>query len=154
MSGQNKYTVHTRLATLESRLTALEAENKELRTHLVGALQTAINDAKNTSQSVQKSDFRDLQASIRIPQDGAPGRDGVDGAVGPKGETGDVLVIPESEMAKAVIDARRKLKEHHAAVLAHLIETIEMNKRPESSALAYHVAMHMEVVLAAIRKLG
>jgi hypothetical protein len=154
MPAPNKYTVHTRLATLESRCTALEQENSQLRAHLAGQLETKINDAANTIQSAQQSDFRELQASIRIPQDGAPGRDGVDGAVGPKGEAGDVTVIGESEMAKAVIDARRKLKEHHATFLAHLIEGIEANRRVSSSYSARILATHLEMIKKDIERLA
>jgi hypothetical protein len=154
MNGQNKYTVAQRLNVLESRCTALEQENSQLRAHLTGALQTAINDAANTIQSSQKSDFRELQASIRIPQDGAPGRDGVDGAVGPKGEAGDVTVIGESELAQAVLHLRRKLKEQHATFIAHLIEGIEANRRPGSGPHARIFASHLETILAEIRKLG
>jgi hypothetical protein len=122
MPAPNKYTVAGRLSVLESRCTALEQENSQLRAHLVGALQTAINDAANTIQSSQKSDFRELQASIRIPQDGAPGRDGVDGAVGPKGEAGDVLIVGESELAQAVTALRIKIKQQHAKFIAVLLE--------------------------------
>jgi hypothetical protein len=156
MNGQNKYTVAQRLNVLESRCTALEQENSQLRAHLAGALQTAINDAANTIQSSQKSDFRELQASIRIPQDGAPGRDGVDGQsiVGPKGDAGDVLVIPESELAQAVLDLRRKLKEQHATFIARLIEGIEANRRPESNHLARILATHLETIKTAIERLG
>jgi hypothetical protein len=152
MPAPNKYTVAQRLNVLESRCTALEQENSQLRAHLVGALQTAINDAANTIQSSQKSDFRELQASIRIPQDGAPGRDGVDGAVGPKGEAGDVLVIAESEMAQAVKDARRKMKEHHAAVIATLIEYAEGQKKGTS--VGRHYANLLENIKQEIERLA
>jgi hypothetical protein len=150
MAGANKYTIATRITNLESRCTALEQENSQLRAHVTGALQTAINDAANTIQSAQAADFRELKASIRIPQDGAPGRDG-QSIVGPKGEAGDVLVIPESEMAQAVIDARRKLKERHAAVIAILIEGIEGNKK--GGAGAQLLARHLETIKRAIEAL-
>lgn len=148
MPTPNKYGVLNRLILLESRCTALEAENKELRLHLVGQLETKINDAKNV-----------IQDSIRIPvdgKDGAPGRDGVDGQsiVGPRGEAGDVLVIGESEQAQAVLGLRRKLKMLHATFLARLIEEIEANKRSGSSPAARILAKHLEVILTDIKRLA
>lgn len=138
MNGQNKYTVAQRLNGLESRCTALEAENKELRLHLAGHLETKINDAKNL-----------IQDSIRVPADGRDGRDGRDSTVpGPRGE---VLYVGPEELQAAVIDARRKLKEHHAAVLAILIEGIEASKRggPGSQLLS----RHLETIKKAIEAL-
>ena len=44
MSAPNKYGVMNRLNLLESRCTALEQQNAELRTHLWTALETKIND--------------------------------------------------------------------------------------------------------------
>jgi hypothetical protein len=119
----NKYGVHNRLALLENAVTELRNENAALRTHLAGKLETLVNDAKNI-----------IQDSIRIPQDGAPGKDGRDGVdgqsiVGPRGEAGGVTVIPESEMAQAVVAMRRKLKERHAAVIAALVEHAEGHKK-------------------------
>jgi hypothetical protein len=112
----NKYGVHNRLTLLESRCTALEAENKELRVHLKGALETAIGDAKHV-----------IQAAIRIPADGKDGRDGRDSTVpGPRGE---VLYVGPEEMAQAVKDARRKLKEQHAKFIAVLVEYAEGHKK-------------------------
>jgi hypothetical protein len=107
---------------LQSRVTKLEVENKELRTHLKGALETAVNDAKNIIQSSQESDFRDLQnafggkfrdlqASIRIP------RDGVDGAVGPVGPRGECTIPNTDEVARELIAIRLKLARFQAAVL-------------------------------------
>ena len=61
----NRYGVHNRLALLENAVTELRKENADLRTHLAGALQTAVSDAKNV-----------IQSSIRVPQDGKDGRDG------------------------------------------------------------------------------
>jgi hypothetical protein len=147
MNGQNKYTVAQRLNILESRCTALEAENKELRTHLAGQLETKINDAKNL-----------IQDSIRVPADGAPGRDGTNGVdgqsiVGPQGPRGDACVIGSAEMAAAVIELRRKLKEHHAAVIARLIEGIEANRRPGSSGAARILATHLEMIKRDIENL-
>ncbi len=77
MAAPNKFTVHTRIAMLENAVTELKKENSELRVHLKGALETAVNDAKNT-----------IQDSIRIPQDGRDGREGVDGVDGATGATG------------------------------------------------------------------
>ena len=93
---------------------------------------------------------------------GLPGKDGesIKGERGEKGDTGaqgprgDVLIVGESELAQAVIDARRKLKEHHAGVLARLIEGIEQNRRSSSSASARILAQHLETILADIKRLA
>jgi hypothetical protein len=140
MSGANKYTVHTRLAMLENAVTELKKENAELRTHLWTALETKANDLKNV-----------IQDSIRIPQDGAPGKDGRDGVngqsiVGPKGEAGDVLVIPESEMAKAVTKLRIELKEKHAAHIAVLLESITFHEKSD-----YWLYQHWAKLLQGIK---
>ncbi len=145
MGNANKYTVHTRLGLLENAVTELKKENAELRVHLAGKLETLVNDAKNT-----------IQDSIRIPVDGAPGKDGRDGVdgqsiVGPKGDTGDVLVIPESEMAKAVIALRIKLKEHHAAVIAVLVEHVEGQKK--GTWVGQHFAKLLENIRQEIERL-
>jgi hypothetical protein len=60
--ADNKYSVNAKLIDLASRLTALEAENKALRTHLWGALETKANDLKHV-----------IQDSIRVPVDGKTG---------------------------------------------------------------------------------
>jgi hypothetical protein len=93
---------------------------------------------------------------------GPAGKDGesIKGEKGDKGDTGaqgprgDVTVIGESELAQAVLDLRRKLKEQHATFIAHLIEGIEANRRPGSSPHARILASHLETILAEIRKLG
>ncbi|MGB6738450.1 MAG: hypothetical protein WBE55_22145 [Candidatus Sulfotelmatobacter sp.] len=153
MSKNNVYTVNSKILDLQNRVLELEKANKTLRQHVETTLSTKINDSQNVIRSAQESDFRELKASIRIPQDGAPGRDG-QSIVGPKGEAGDVTVIGESEMAKAVIDARRKLKMLHATYLAHLIESIEANRRSSSSASARILASHLETVKRELEKLG
>jgi hypothetical protein len=137
---ENRFTVHQRLVASEARLTALEAENKQLRQWVLGELTSKINDAKNV-----------IQDSIRIPQDGSPGKDGRDGLdgqsiVGPKGDTGDLLVIPESEMAQAVIAMRIKLKERHAAAIAVLVEHAEGQKK------GAWVGVHFAKLLESIRQ--
>jgi hypothetical protein len=145
MGNANKYTVHTRLGLLENAVTELKKENAELRVHLAGKLETLVNDAKNT-----------IQDSIRIPVDGASGKDGRDGVdghsiVGPKGDTGNVLVIPESEMAKAVIALRIKLKEHHAAMIAVLVEHVEGQK--QGTWVGRHFAKLLEDIRQEIERL-
>ena len=85
MAAPNKFTVHTRIAMLENAVTELKKENSELRVHLKGALETAVNNVKNT-----------IQDSIRISQDGRDGREGFDGATGATGSVGpvgDVLYV-------------------------------------------------------------
>jgi hypothetical protein len=136
----NKYSVNARLSELASRVTALEAENKELRVHLAGQLETKINDAKHL-----------IQASIRVPLDGKDGRDGRDSTV--PGPRGDITVYGPEELQATVIELRRKLKEHHAAVLARLIEGIEANRRGSSSPSARILASHLETIKRDIEKL-
>jgi len=112
MSAPNKYTVHQRLTNAENRCAQLEAEVKAVRVHLAGALQTAVNDAKNS--------FRD-------------GRDGVDGATGPqgprgiKGERGDVLYIGPDEVQAAVAAVRAELVAKQAKFLGAIDRAISEN---------------------------
>jgi hypothetical protein len=124
----NKYTVNGKIAALQSRCTAFESALHSLKAHLLGELQM----------------YLDANCHGMNGKDGAPGRDGVDGQsiVGEKGVPGDVLTVGPAQMVKAVIDARRKLKEHHAAVIAILIESIEASKRggPGGQLLARHLA--------------
>jgi hypothetical protein len=133
----------------ENAIAELKKENAELRVHLAGKLETLVNDAKNV-----------IQDSIRIPQDGAPGkdgRDGVDGAPGPRGEAGSLTVIPESEMAQAVLDLRRELKEKHAAKIAVIVERLEYEKSAgiegNGAWLHRHFAQILESLKADIERL-
>jgi hypothetical protein len=128
---ENRFTVHQRLAASESRLTALEAENKTLRQWVLGELTSKINDAKNT-----------IQSSIRVPQDGRdglPGRDGADGQsiVGPVGPAGDVLYIGPDELFVEVKKLRRAIVERHAAYIARIVHNIEVLGRPEHQSTSY-----------------
>jgi hypothetical protein len=106
-----KYTVQTRLANLTSRVTELEAENKRLRVHLAGELATKIDDAK-----------RVIQDSIRVPQDGAPGRDGRDSTV--PGPRGDVLFIGPAEVEAAVAAVRKELLTQRAKYLGAIEQAL------------------------------
>ena len=132
MAAPNKFTVHTRIAMLENAVTELKKENSELRVHLKGALETAVNDAKNT-----------IQDSIRIPQDGRDGREGVDGvdgatgATGPVGPAGDVLYIGPDELFVEVKKLRRAIVERHAAYIARIVHNIEVLGRPEHQSNSY-----------------
>jgi hypothetical protein len=157
MNGANKYTVHTRLAMLENAVTELKKENAELRTHLKGALQTAVNDAANTIQSAQAADFRelqeafgerftDLQASIH------QGVDGKDGATGPAGPKGDVLIPNETELQQAVIALRIKLKQRHAAQIAPIVERLQYEKSQDAW-VHRHFTMLLEGILRDIEML-
>lgn len=142
MPTHAQYTVQQRLSDLTSRVTTLEKENANLRTHLAGALQTAVNDAKNT-----------IQSSIKIPVDG---RDGVDGEsiVGPRGERGergDVLIPNETELQQAVIALRRKLLEQRAAFLAVINQRIAENNT--SNKIQQHFANLLEYVKKDIERL-
>jgi hypothetical protein len=111
MSHPNKYTVHQQLADLTSRVTELEAENKKLRVHLAGELKTAISDAKNI-----------IQDSIRVPQDGTPGRDGRDSTV--SGPRGDVLFIGPAEVEAAVAAVRKELLTQRAKYLGAIEQAL------------------------------
>jgi hypothetical protein len=110
MAHNSVYTVNGRLAQLENAVTELRKENAELRVHLKGALQTAINDAKHV-----------IQDSIRVPADGKDGHDGRDGQsiVGPQGErgpAGDITIYGNDELREAVNVLRLKLARWQAAV--------------------------------------
>jgi hypothetical protein len=122
MAHPNKFTVHQRIGQLENAVTELRKENKELRVHLAGALQTAVNDAKNL-----------IQGSIRVPadgKDGAPGRDGVDGQsiVGPQGPAGDVLYVGPDELQTAVSTIRAEMVHNRAKALAAIYQAIIDNE--------------------------
>lgn len=130
--ADNKYSVNAKLLDLASRLTALEAENKALRTHLWGALETKANDLRHV-----------IQDSIRVPVDGKDGKDGANGVsiTGPQGVKGACLVPNDSEIAAALLGYRKK----HAAILAKILELQEQNgRRPHSG---------MKATLAAILKI-
>jgi hypothetical protein len=127
MAHPNKFTVHGRIAALENAVTELRKENADLRTHLKGALQTAVNDAKNV-----------IQSGIRIPvdgKDGAPGRDGVDGQsiVGPQGPRGEVLIPNESELAAVVITLRAEMVRQRAKTLAAIYQAIIDNESTQGT---------------------
>jgi len=110
MAHDSKYTVHQRLGQLENAVTELKRENAELRVHLTGALQTAVNDAKHSFH------------------DGRDGLDGQPGATGPrgiKGERGDVCYIGPDEVQAAVSAVRAELVEQRAKFLGAILHSIE-----------------------------
>jgi hypothetical protein len=151
---ENRFTVHQRLAASEARLTALEQENATLRAWVSGTVASQINDAANTIQSAQAADFRELQASIRIPRDGVDGKDGATGAQGDKGEAGDVTVIGDTELAKEVIKLRIALKRRHAAQIASIVDRIETLKKPEHQTHTYRIlSNNLEGILRDIEML-
>lgn len=137
--NDNKYTVNSKIASLQTRVTELESALKAMRVTLLSELQV----------------YLDVHCHGMNGVDGRDGRDGVDGQsiVGPKGERGDVLVVGETELAKEVIKLRIKLKEQHATFLAHLIEGIEANRGPHSSSIARILAMHLEGIKQEIERL-
>jgi hypothetical protein len=104
-----KYTVNQRILDLQSRVLALETENKTLRTWVLGELATKINDAKNT-----------IQGQIRIPQDGKDGRDGRDSNV--PGPRGDILYIGPAEVAAQIQILRTARARVQAAIYQALAE--------------------------------
>jgi hypothetical protein len=112
----NRYTVHQRLAASEARVTALEAELKDVRVHLKGALETAIADAKNHIQSAQAADFRDLKASIK---DGVDGKDST--VPGPRG---DVLYIGNEEVEPIVASLRHEIVMQRARYRATILQAL------------------------------
>jgi len=126
MANDTKYSVNGKLLDLASRLTALEKANAELRVHLWGALETKANDLKHV-----------IQDSIRVPVDGARGKDGVDGATGPQGiqgQPGDLLYAGPEEV-KAAADALRaekvRLRAKYQAALFQAI--VDAEKHSTSS---------------------
>jgi hypothetical protein len=146
MNGANKYTIHSRIAMAENAIAELKKENAELRTHLKGALETAVNDAKNV-----------IQDSIRIPQDGRdglPGRDGVDGQsiVGPQGPRGDVLIPNESEAQAALKEARLNNAKRHAIQIARIVDRIEFERTHNLRSFDDHSFGHFTRLLADIQK--
>jgi hypothetical protein len=130
----------------ENAIAELKKENAELRVHLKGALETAINDAKNV-----------IQDSIRIPQDGRdglPGRDGVDGQsiVGPQGPRGDVLIPNESEAQAALKEARLNNAKRHAIQIARIVDRIEFERTHNLRSFDSHSFGHFHRLLADIQK--
>lgn len=142
MADPNKYGVHNRLALLENAVTELRKENADLRTHLAGALQTAVNDAKNV-----------IQGSIRVPQDGNDGRDGVSikGDQGERGPAGDVLYIGPDEVAEAVKKVRAELLTLRAAMLGRIVQGIA-DQQGDSGTRRY-LCMHLEKIKKDIENL-
>ena len=130
----------------ENAIAELKKEIAELRVHLKGALETAINDAKNV-----------IQDSIRIPQDGRdglPGRDGVDGQsiVGPQGPRGDVLIPNESEAQAALKEARLNNAKRHAIQIARIVDRIEFERTHNLRSFDDHSFGHFTRLLADIQK--
>jgi hypothetical protein len=119
--NQTKYGVANRLAALETSVTELRAENNALRAWVLAELGSKINDSHNVIQSAVACDFRELQASIRIPRDGADGKDG-QSIVGPQGPRGDCTIPNDSEVASALLALRR----NHARVLAKVKYELEL----------------------------
>jgi len=142
MTSHNKYSVGTRLVDLENAVTELRRENREIRVHLGGQLQNLVREATST-----------IQASLRIPQDGAPGRDGRDGQsiVGPQGERGDVLYIGADEVEAAVKEVRAELLRLRAAVLGRIVQGIKDNEGTSGGQRL--VRMHLEKLLHDIEAL-
>ena len=135
---ENRFTVHQRLAASEARMTALEAENKQLRQWVLGELSTKINDAKNL-----------IQDSIRIPVDGRNGRDGVSivGPAGPKGDRGDCLIPNDSEVAAALIALRQK----HAAALARIQDALVKNSGRKHSGIKKVLEAELQLIASELK---
>jgi Collagen triple helix repeat (20 copies) len=149
----NRYTVNSRLADHDAQLLELRALIKStlLVPGPVGAQgQTGASGADGRNGNHGKDGANGKDSSVPGPQGptgrqgergvrgekgetGPAGKDGMSiigpqGQRGEKGEKGDLLVIPDSEMAQAVIALRIKLKEQHAAIIARLVERIAHEK--------------------------
>ena len=127
MKPENKYTVHSRLTNAESRLLALEQENKQLRQWVDGALTNKINDARNL-----------IQDSIHQGVDGKDGQSIV-GPQGPQGERGDVQYLTPEELNTEIKALRRKLLELRAAFLARTTQHIADFNKPEHQSSTYRM---------------
>jgi hypothetical protein len=112
VAHENKYTVHQRLGQLENAVTELRRENTQLRTHLTGALQTAVNDAKH---------------SFRDGRDGFDGKDGATGPQGIQGERGDLCYVGTDEVQAAAAVVRAELVAKHAKFLGAIDQAISEN---------------------------
>jgi hypothetical protein len=135
--SENKYSVNSKLAALQTRVTELESANKALRVTLLAELQT----------------YLDVHCHGMNGVDGKNGMNGVDGQsiTGPQGPAGDITTYGPEELQQAVIALRIKLKTLHATYLAHLIEGIEGHKK--GSVTGRIVAGHLETILKEISKL-
>ena len=124
MSTPNKYTVHTRLANCENDIAQLRREIADARTHLAGAVQTAVNDAKNV-----------IQDSIRVPRDGKDGMPG-QSIVGPKGDTGergDILYIGPEETEPIIAALRAEIVTQRAKFQALILQALADNEGPHAA---------------------
>jgi hypothetical protein len=173
----NRYTVNSRLNSIESQLLELRALIKStlLVAGPVGAQgQTGASGADGKNGAHGKDGANGKDSSVPGPAgaagrqgergargekgeqgiQGLPGKDGVSitGPAGPQGVPGDVLVIGDSEAAQAVIALRIKLKEQHARVIAHLVERIEHEKGNDSWAHR-HFAQFLEEIKRDIERL-
>jgi hypothetical protein len=142
----------------ENAIAELKKENAELRTHLKGALETAVNDAANIIQSAQASDFRALQVGIGkafsdLKASVKDGVDGKDGAPGPQGPRGDCLIPNESEAQAALKKERLYLAQRHAAQIAPIVSRLEF-ERTQNLNKGYdeHSFWHFTRLLARIQK--
>jgi hypothetical protein len=126
--NSTKYTVNARLVDLQSRCTALEAENKELRVHLAGRQEMLIGEAERRIQDELYATIRTLRESIK---DGRDGVDGATGAQGAKGERGDCLIPNDNEVAASLLEIRQR----HARFLATIQAAMEANGKQPSRAL-------------------
>lgn len=105
--------LHQRVNDVESELTKLRAELAQYRGALRSELLSAISDSKNV-----------IQDSIRVPQDGAPGKDGAKGDTGATGAAGrdaDVSIVGDPELVAAV----GKLKAEKASVQAAFLLQVD-----------------------------
>jgi hypothetical protein len=173
----NKYSVNSRLNSIESQLLELRALIKStlLVPGPVGAQgQTGASGSDGRHGNHGKDGANGKDSSVPGPQgpagrqgergvrgekgeqgiQGLPGKDGVSitGPAGPQGERGDVLVIGDSEAAQAVIALRIRLKEQHAAIIARLVERIE-HEKGNSGATHQHFAKVLESIKADIERL-
>jgi hypothetical protein len=141
----------------ENAIAELKKENTELRTHLKGALETAVADARNLIQSAQAADFRELQVGISeafsdLQASIHQGVDGKDGAPGPQGPRGDVLIPNESEAQAALKEARLNNAKRHAIQIARIVDRIEFERTHNLRSFDDHSFGHFHRLLADIQK--
>lgn len=105
--SENKYSVNSKLAALQTRVTELESALKALRIVLLADLQSYLDQHCHG-------------------QNGAPGRDGVDGQsiTGPQGTPGDITVYGDAELQAAVIQLRTELIQQRARFQAAVFQAL------------------------------
>jgi len=105
--SENKYSVNSKLAALQTRVTELESALRALRIVLLADLQNYLDQHCHG-------------------QNGADGKNGVDGQsiTGPQGPAGDITVYGDAELQAAVIKLRTELIQQRARFQAALFQAL------------------------------